>query len=325
MNYTNLPRVPDELQDRLHEPHVLEVIDRWQSRSLDDALGCAPSAEPFDIGGSFSKAVVISPGGFRNGHVRVLALPYQQTWKPSTILRAGFDHDINNPDGMTIVLPNNSVEDQYYELTSEDRARLSQGDMRPFYEKQTRLLEAVAKRLGSRAAKWTLAGYSLGGLTALGIAATGSSKLDFRAVASCEAPNVPRTPKQLRQDFMHSGGWFDQRRAIDDARMPALDQALSPGSMALDYLRFGLASARKDNKALSEGMANPRFNLLVRKALDNHDLTIDLSHVEGSSVFKRAFIAKSPGRVLVTEFTGAGSRRHSTVDNIVAHALMLAA
>lgn len=328
---TPLPLVPDQLDSRLHTPEVLEVVDRWQSMTLeglDDRLGREElSPQPFEIGlGKFVNAVIVNAKAFRDGKVRVLSATHQQPWNKATAIRTLIDHDINNPNGTTIFLPNNGVGKPAYRFSDEHRELIERGHLRPFYEQQTLVLERIASRYAVKQAEWTMAGYSLGALTSIGVASVGSNDLDIRKVTAVEPPNVRRTPRQLRKDFLQSGTWIEQRRAIADARLPVLSSVQSSSGLAVDYLRFGLSTLQHDNAAIEIGMAQPGFNSLMQTALSRHDgLMIGLGHVVGSKVFVRNYVPGSPQRVNVQAFSGPATHRHATNENPFTNALMLAA
>jgi hypothetical protein len=321
MNAYRPPVVPDQLIAAL-TPEILEVHEEWSHKSLPDLLATAPYPESFGLSDRQVRAVVIN--GDPEAGINVVGFPYQQAWKPSMFIRTMFSHAATNREGVTIVLPNGSVTDSYYELTPEERAILDAGDMTPFYNLQTRTVESVLRRRGYKG-KVALKGYSLGGLTSLGIAATPSDELDIVSVHSDEMPNIKRPTKDLKNDFLGTGVWGsfkEQRAAIADAAMPVLDEALSLGKLGLDYVRFGIANAvNKDNKAQYSAMATPAASALTRKALENSpDALIHFGSVQGSKMFLPIHFGNP--RVSHDYYSGAGTHGHATGDNPVALALM---
>src|SRR5690554_3826925 len=129
--------VPAELQDRVDD-HVLEVHDSYRNTNLETIKKAMGEQKP--------GVVVINKDGDPEAGINVLALPHQQAWKPHMALRSYVYHEINNPDGVTVVLPNNGLGEKSYDLSKEDRKKIHDGDMRPFYEGQTRSVEKVLQR-----------------------------------------------------------------------------------------------------------------------------------------------------------------------------------
>lgn len=317
------PIVPDELQPLLTE-EVLAAHDRFTDYTLDDIRERTGLSAGRKGHADRPYAVSFMSDGDPEAGIHVLALPHQQAWKPSMAIRALLYHEINNPDGVTVVLPNGSVTSKYYELTSEARAKVSGGDMRPYYELQTRLVESAVSRYDTRGPV-ELSGYSLGGLTVTGIGAVGSDMLDIQRINSVEAPNLERKPKQLRKDFTKSGGPLAQRAAIADAKLPVLSQALRADRLLVDYVRFGVAQATNpDNKALARGMASPDYDNLIADVLRRNDSAVlHLGHVVGSKLFDPSAVTIVNERVIIESYSGEGAHKHATGDNPIAHALMM--
>ena len=257
----------------------------------------------------------------------VLALPHQQAWKPSMYIRAEYMRQQTAPNSRMVVLPNNSVgNNRYYDFSPEDTQKLHAGNMTPFYLQQLRILDELDVK-----GTVDLTGYSLGGLTVLGIAkgAIMEGRLDVRIVNADEAPNKQRTPKQLQSDFMKSGGWSDQRRAIKDAEIPALEQALNQRRLALDYARFGAATMLPSNKALHRAMAEAAgLDDLLDTMRNNPGTTVKVGRVSGSRVADEAAHRTYSEQyshiphINFAEYSGTAAHGHATADSPVAHALM---
>lgn len=306
---------------------VLAVHERFAGMSYDELKAVTALDNEVALPAGATKAAVIGDENGPDAGVHVLALPHQQAWKPSMALRSHMYHAINNPDGLTIVLPNNSVSNRYYQYDGTDRLDIVNGEMDVHYDRQLTTVEGILERFGAYVGPVALKGYSLGGLTALGMAAAGSDRLNVTEVHSFEAPNQETTPKALRKAFMKSGTLGDQRGAIEDAHIPALEQALRFDRLMLDYARFGVASVvNAGNKALAAGMAEPGYEQLVRRALSQHDRArIYAGHVIGSRLFSPEVVAgiNDPRFIVRSIAEGDGNRRHATGDNPVAHALIL--
>lgn len=320
------PIVPEQL-NHLLDDRVLEVHEKFASMTYDTLLSDTALTE---IGSTdkeherYGSVMFGRDGADAEAGVLVLASSYLQAWKPSKAIAALFAHDVVNPDGITIILPNNSGNKRYYEFTDEELAKMNDGDLKPLYEKR---LASVEKCLGNRAVgEVTFGGYSQGALVALGMAAVGSDVFSVDRVNSFELPAEERKPKKLKKDFTKSGSPVDQVRAIKDARLPVLSESLSRGRLAADYFRFGYNSVTSESKAIMAGMATPGVNELLRRALSmNDDANITLGFIEGSKMQGDFKLDRS---LMVSGFgisKGPGSHRHATSDNIVANALMMQA
>ncbi len=322
------PLVPDELQSLITD-NVMAAHLEWSQKEWADFKHEVPKPRVFKAGDRSIEVVVI-PGDAEAG-VNVIIQQHQQAWKPSMAVPAMFHHRVNNPDGLTIVLPNNSVEASYYHLNDGELDTLHAGDMRPFYELQALTLESIQRRFG-KFGKTMVAGNSLGGLMAFGVASVGPA-FDITEIVSVEAPNAERTTKELSNDFLASGGGFivGQRAAIKESGLPLMRQIQRPDRLALDYLRFALASRMSENRAILSGMASPKFIDLIRTSGINYpDVRVRIGWAEKSKVFRPELLETTEARDLFdgmkinTEYyTGKGAHAHATVDNPVAVALML--
>jgi hypothetical protein len=316
-----LPSVPVELTEYI-DKDVREAHARWQTMSLGQVVARMP--EPTET--KYGRAVILEPeGDFDENRTVVLCLPHQQAWKPSTAIRALFMQDAVAPSSRLVVLPNNTVgQKPYYTFDNAQAETIASGRMFPFYENQTRLLE----KLGIQG-EIDLTGYSLGAMTAAGIASMGSEKWRVRVVNADEAPNKDREVKDLKVDFLKSGTWTDHRQAIRDTTIPVLADALSAPRLAADYARFGLSTRIPENVALEAGMAASNFNFMVQAVAGMHaGIVIKLGQVAGSRITDveglavTAEAADTRGAVAHVMYTGHGAHRHATADNVVAHALM---
>jgi hypothetical protein len=318
------PVVPLELNHLLDDT-VLEIHERYTAMTYDQLLNFTDLTA---VGSTdrdhrrYGSIMFGNEGADAEAGVLVIASSYQQAWKPSKALSARFAHDVVNPNGITIVLPNNSGDNNYYEFNDKELMKMNNGNLKPFYEKQ---LASVERCLGKRAlGEVVFGGFSQGALVALGMASVGSDKFSVSRINSFEAPAEERTAKKLKKDFTKSGGPIDQIRAIKDAALPVLSETLRIDRLVKDYVRFGLDSSNPESKAIMTAMATPNINQLVNNALaNNDDALITLGFIEGS---KMLGIYKSNEDQPINCFgigTGPGSHRHATSDNIIANALML--
>jgi hypothetical protein len=315
------PVVPDQLRPYMDD-EFMAVHERWRDTSLEDMRQNMPQP----VATEYGRAVILDPSGDRDEtRTVVLGLPHQQAWKPSMAIRAEFMRQVVAPASRMIVFPNNTVGDRYYNFSDNEAATIESGNLAPFFEQRVRILEELSVK-GSI----DLTGYSLGGMTAVGIAGVEADNWSVRVLNADEPPNAPRTPKELQRDFMKSGGWGEQRAAIADAQIPALEQELTAPRLAADYARFGLATLIAANKTLHEGMARENFDQLVVEAGKNHPaVIIKLGYVVGSRVFDVDVFNEDGVRESLPEsnlslvaYSGEGARLHPTGDNIVAHTLM---
>lgn len=311
-------RVPDQLAELLDD-QVLEVHERWQAFSYDQVVNSMP--EPVTT--EYGRVVILDPAGDRDeGRTVWLGLPHQQAWKPSMAIRAGFMQQAVTPNSRVIVLPNNSAGyESYYQFDKNEMQAAHAGNLVPFYAKQARLLDSLGVQ-----GEVYLTGYSLGALTAAGLALIGSDRWQARVVNADEASNLIRTPRELRQDFMKSGGWGDQRQAIEDAAIPALSEALNRRRLAADYLRFGMSTKIPENAAMGDGMAWQPFNDLIDGVVNlRADAVVKVGRVSGSHITHAGAFnetARSLPSASFVEYSGEGTHMHTTGDNVVAHALM---
>ncbi len=308
------PSVPDELEYLLDEPAVRAAQVDWQAKSLHDVLAEMPQP----IATEYGRAVVLEPiGGEWDGTTTVLALPFQQAWKPSMFMRAAYAHQAVAPESRMIVLPNNDISDSYYDFEKPELQKIAQGNLSPFFENQAQILEELGVE-----GEVTLSGYSMGALSVIGLAKVCAGTLEVTSVNADEAPTGGREPKALQKDFLASGGWAEQRAAIADAHLPALSAMQNSRRLALDYTRFGLASLRPSNKALAAGMARVDFDELlsvVREQLPAG--AIKLGRVANSRLVQLQDTAANG--IDLRTYTGVGTHKHATGDNVVAHALMM--
>jgi hypothetical protein len=318
--------VPKELEQGVDD-RVLAVHERYASLSYPDLLNFTQTMaenNTFDAGEDASRAIVVGHPEHSDPEAGVSVYPfaYLQTWKPSWALRVAMYHDVVNPHGVTIALPNNSGTSSFYELTLEDKLRMKYGDMTPFYERMMRTVEGF---LGARAVgEVRFAGFSQGAITSLGMAALRDSDLPIHSLHAIEAPSEERSPKELKSDFTKSGGPIDQLSSIKDARLPVLSSALRVDRLMRDYARFGLDSLGEEAKVLMNAMASPKVDEILDKIVRHRPETeVVLGYIAGSKMLGEAEIAEHSNvrRLFIEE--GPASHKHATGDNVIANALMM--
>lgn len=312
------PLVPEQVDHYLDDAHVQDTLERWQQAELEPTLASMPAVKSMRLDDDRRVGYVdLHPAaGPTTDEVIVLPLPHQQAWKPSMFVRAELMRQILAPQGRVIAFPNNSREaENYYTFTRPEQRKLAKGDISPLSELQVRVLEKL------QLSRISVTGYSLGGLSALGIASVGSPQLEITHVNSDEMPYSFRKLPQLKKDFLKSGGWGDQRAAIADAALPVLSEVFSRRNMGRDYANFGLSTFIGENADLLNMMAGSKLGLLDKALEANPQANIKVGRVVGSLLFGAGF-PTYPGKVSDVEYTGEGSHMHATGDNPVAHALM---
>jgi hypothetical protein len=307
------PTVPDELEPLLDDEMVENAHQFWQSITIPELRRIMPGITTTPYG----RAAVIEPVGEWDETTIVVGAPFQQVWKPTIFARMGYAQLAICPTSRMVVLPNNSVASINIDVPLEKREVVASGDLRPFYEQQARVLEA----LGTSGAVM-LSGYSLGALTAIGLAAVCSDKYKVEVVNADEPPTGGREHKELRRDFLDSGGWADQRAAIADSQLQLFSKLLNRPRLVIDYAEFGAASFDPFSQALSNGMARQDFSELVKSARNQWpDIPFKIGHVAGSKLVR---VEQIPSDVAhVRSYSGDGTHMHATGDNVVAHALMM--
>jgi hypothetical protein len=321
------PVVPLELQPYLTDD-VLAIHEELANGKLSDFIDIEAVMEPTPKLGKNNRSTrPFILGDSPEAGVEVIAHSHQQAKKESKVITALVSHRISNPNGMTIVLPNNSISDRFYRFSENELEQIDSGNMNPFYEMQVRTVERVLQPFGPAVGHVALKGWLLGGLTVMGMSAVGSDRLDIRYIGSGEAPNKEQTEKELNKGFINSGGWGEQRAAIADAHLPMLSHALRRDKLALDWARFGVANfANKGNRALKSGMATPGFEALTERALaQNTDAVIRAAHVAGSLLFDPKVVSGITDERFTVDYyaEGEGSHAHATADNPFAFALAM--
>jgi len=315
--------IPGELGG-FYDTYVSEVHEKFASLSRRDILKQMPEPSIADISDTERLRYVdlCPPRGVNdNGDTVALFLPHAQAWKPSMYARAEFARQAVAKGARMLVFPNNTFGDSYYQLTDVQRERIAEGDLSSLAEKFVKVIEGLD--IDSIA----LTGYSLGGLVGAEVAAVGSDKVKVTVINADETPNIVSNAKELRNDFMASGGWGDQRQALKDSGIAAMEDILNVPRLAADYVRFGAATLmNSDAGALHSGMARPRLNENLARAYSTYpELGVKLGYMVGSLLFKAEAVQEHP-RTFVEAYgaySTSGNHRHATGDNIVAHALMM--
>lgn len=250
----------------------------------------------------------------------VLTFPFIWGGSAADLIKATFMAQALNPNGRTIVFPNNSRYEHNYDLSDEARNRMAQGDMLPLSELQMTTLEAINRRvpLGDI----SVIGNSQGGLTALGLGAIGSPEVTITDVVAVEPPSKRgRGPIGVGLDFMRSGGPKDLDIALEDAGIPILTSTRKDEKP----LDFPLSAMKSQNRACIRAMAGSAEYLLNGANRQLNGRT-SISHIEDSRIFDPNSINTDilNGSAHRAFYYGEGTAKHATGDNPVALAALFA-
>lgn len=298
------------------QEEILKVRQSWEHKTLADVQAKMPEAEyvgTYD--GRSMRAVVLDPEDERDEQTTyALILPHQQDWTPHHYIRARVKQQIIAPDSRWIVLLNKNA----HTFFPEEQEQLAAGDGRPQAEQQIQALEQLSSGMTK------LDGYSKGGLDALRLAALGSDKIEIVAVNADEIPSkIGRNTKELRGDFMSSGGPLTLRKVIRSADILALSEAMSDPRLVADMGRFALASFKKENQLMETTMTGSADMLMGEAARQLPDGAVKVGFIEGSKLFDPQSLSPSVFRVIrLIRYYGAGFARHASGDNPILNAAM---
>lgn len=311
------PVVPDQLTPLIDDT-FMEVHERWQAaRSLTDVVPVVPELEAVEAGGEYVHIARLAPHKEPNGSKLVVAFPYQQGIGSTMLANTAFMQQTVYPHSEVIMLPQTyKGKNSSFELSDTDAARLEAGSLAPIAEKYARVLD------GMKAGKLAITGYSLGGRLAADIAAI-SGDYEVTAVNIDEAPfHKDRTAKQLQKDFMKSGGYFMQRKAMADAGLGRIVGKEAGLVLAVDYAKFGVNSFSKVAKLVHMGMVHGDLSLTLKEIQNNHPAApIKVGSVEGSLLTAPEDIAELAASIDTVLYTGDAARKHTTGNNFAMNAL----
>lgn len=318
---------------------VDEVRERWQSKTYEDI--CRETEEATSIAPTEDSAgiVVLEPQTKDVDETQSLAIafPYQNAWWPHHYVRARVAQQIIAPNSRTLVLPNNSIgeEFQYYDLdnlSDEDVARMESGSVRPVVEQQVRTLERYSKE--QSLGQLMVTGYSFGGRIAIEMASMGKRDIEIVAVNADEMPSQGgRSKSGLRDDFLKSnkGPAGGLRQAAQSADIPALASAMRRDRMLAGRVRFGLSTLTRSGKLTHAAMTGSMIDRIIWTNHNHPDLPIKLGHIAGSHLFnpdyldenrkRDTFVQKGVRSLHVVKYDGRNLQSHASGDNPFVHAL----
>lgn len=188
------------------------------------------------------------------------------------------------PNKQLIMLQNNGIGQSEHQFDDKLIRGIRERGMIAYAEDKAEALEL----LGIKSADFT--GWSMGANTAIETAIACNGSIEVGAVNADELVSVPegqtRDAKQLKNDFLKSGGWKEQRLAGDDSGLLALQEAFRTVPLAIDYAKFGWATLRTHNSVLHQAMTgsmDPRVKILVDA---NPDLKLKIGKIDGSLIFR---------------------------------------
>jgi pimeloyl-ACP methyl ester carboxylesterase len=303
-------KVPVEVEHLLTDT-MQESLEEWRERSLSAVLEHIP--RPIQVDGNTKITRLPAITSEKSDLPIGLLLPHQQAFTPAHAVRAALFQELIAPEHDVIVMANNGLASDSYRFNKAQRAILKNGDFSPFAEQQARTLVTLG------ISNIAITGYSLGARLAVELGST--DELEIVALNADEAPTAAgRSPKQLQKDFLASGGWGEQRAAIDDSGVLAVRQAYAPHKLAYDYAKFGIATLNPDNAAIKNAMQGSMAESLAKARRANPQMPIKLGRVAGSQLTDLSDIDTTD--VTVRTYTGEAARKHATGDNPIAHALM---
>lgn len=298
------------------QDEILAIRESWQHKTLADIRAEMPEAEYVGMyDGRSMRAVVLDPEGERDEQTTdALILPHQQDWTPHHYVRARIKQQLLAPNSRWVVLLNKNA----HTFLPEEQKQLARGDGKPQAEQQMQALEQFS--VGAT----MLDGYSKGGLDALHVAALGSDKIEIVAVNADEVPSkVGRNTKELRRDFMASGGPLTLRKVIRSADILALSEAMSDPRLLADMGKFAVASFKKENQLMEETMTGSADMLMRAAARQLPDGAAKVGFIEGSKLFDPQSLSPSVFRIIrLVKYYGPGFARHASGDNPILNAAM---
>lgn len=308
------------------EEGIYEVREKWSQVTYDDVLGQMQDVQMIEPTETTSRAAILTPEGndFDEDQSVVLALPHLQGWIPHHYIRARVMQQLIAPDKRVIVMPNNTIRQQNYDLSAlstDECEKMSRGDILPLADRQMRTLESIDKlKSFGTLGRVSLTGYSLGANIVLGMASAESNSIEVDRVNADEAvsDNLRTAASDVQSDFMKSGGALDPWHAKQASKIPALSSALRSNRMAWDWIRFGVMNFTPHGK-LMRGAMTSSINLLL-----SDDIPTKIGHIENSKMFNPSSIVHLGRNVIdVVRYEGEGFRGHPSADDVFVHALMV--
>lgn len=317
-----LPHIPESLTPYFDEDAQI-VHEYMASKSLEEFLKEKPESRVV----SSARIVELPPVVEEDeGKSFVLILPFAQGWKHSMFLRARHYQRTVAPNHRLFVLPGDTKDEPAFDLNEEEREKVRSGDFTPIAEHRVRALRNLA--LGEVA----ISAYSAGGTEAPFLAQVLADYAELSSININEATNTEsRLAKQLKKDFTGSNplsAITSHWRAIRNAKVPAINEALGILPLAGDYMHFALDASTKDNKAIQHGMASNNSSSVLAPVLRaQQQVSAFYTNAQNSRITRteplrihvNSLKQEFGNRVEMLTVEGYG---HEMGDNIVVHALL---
>lgn len=299
--------------------------EQWQNITYNDVLEShanTPTVEPTE---NSSRLYIVDPEheDVDDSRSAVLSLPYGQGWKPHHYIRARTLQQIAFPNNRVLVLPNNMVGQQNYDLSNLDEQEvrsMKHGSLEPIADRNMRALEIADRErpLGTIA----LTGFSMGANTSLAMALVGSDQLEIDKVNADEGPSkVDRGVPELARDFFASSG--NLTKAIKGANIKALSSAMRFNRFAADVIRFGLTGVSTEGRLIASGMTDTVNCELLKLSGRSNGPDVKIGFIKGSKMVDVDSFEGIAAKFDLVEYSGEGfEEMHGSGDNVILHALM---
>lgn len=271
--------------------------------------------EPIDLSDSNDRvgqvAVIEPKAGFDEEAPAIVRFSeHQQGYSPMQFIGAKIMQQVVSPNSPLVMITADS-----FNFSQSDLEKLRSGDLDPLGSAGMKILEELGFD------RVVLTGYSLGALAAAATAGK-SSDIEVVHVNMDELPSKDgRSAQDLKTDFIASGTFSEQRKAMLEANLRSIDKLRARRRLGLGNARFGLDSFKDENKALVGAMSGSAREV-VDEILESYpDADRKIGHIDGSEIFDTNSVSDD---VRVVEYGGPGFHKHATVNNPFLAASLLA-
>ncbi len=255
-SYTE-PFIPRSLEPYYDEQARL-AHSNMAHKTLDTLLKYMPPTQIVDNGKNRVRFAELKPRyrDYNPNEALLLVLPFAQGWKPLMFLRALYLQNSAAPNMRMIIFPGDTLREPAFSLTKEELEKVKNGDLRPIAERRAQAVRTLG------IAETAINGYSGGATEAQYIADVLSDYSQLSSLAILEPTNAEeRTKKALKKDFQGKNIFESLRtvrtqlKALSDAEVPAVNEALGWVHLIPDYVQFAKdVLFSKANKALQSGL-----------------------------------------------------------------------
>ena len=326
MTLESYPVLPPEIAPLMDE-HAFDAHEKLANTRLEDILSSVPSTV-YHLGEGSAGFVEILPTEDHDpSKAVVLPLQFNRGWDKEAAIRVKLFSDMLHDPTRLIVFPNKSLHGQVpFFLTAPELRTVANGEYFPIANQYLRTLERLnVKNFGL-----------LGGSQAAAVGAStiraASNYFEVSPSGLIDPPNaIRRTRKQLQEDFK-STGLAGLNKAINDAGIPAYNEANYAADWDLAFqlghlAAFALNSKTEPNRSIEDGFTVPKFAEDVNYAMSNNDLLKLLvasglrSRVSPPDVMAQIndHLSEFEGR---WRYLGVSGYGHELISNIVAFSLL---